>query len=34
MLSGGRPMQARKMFSMHARCWKRALTTGVPARGV
>merc|ERR1719399_224685 len=29
-LSGGRPTQARKMFSMQPRCLKRALTTGAP----
>ena len=28
--SGGRPTHARRMFSMHERCLKSELTTGVP----
>lgn len=31
LLSGGRPTQARRMFSNMARCLLRALTTGVPS---
>lgn len=30
--SAGKLKQARKIFSMHARCLKRAFTTGVPGK--